>query len=660
MRIELCADRFLRLSHGHYVDLACGRGVTIRRSHVRHASEEMVRAERCATLSVLRHPHLTTLVDYGPLGGDGWFEAYTGSPDRRPWRRRDFRTGAAVKAVVAFMHAQGVSAGELSWVRLREEGGVPVLDVDERTGRRWEPGERSQQVAEHRAAGRLAAACTSPGRKQLTGGVVLPARRATAEVIELLDAGRPGGWRQVYVRAPAGAGLVAWLDLVSREARLRGFVPVALSAFVTWPGLRTCLAERHLMLIDDLNEENGGQPALRAELVIHLGIANWRPNLIVTPCVDLGAASPVIESVAPGLDAFDAVPAAPGHGCAPASRHAGAYRSGGVRSTCVVGQVGTRRRRRRVCAVRRSGVREVVYPYDRSDQMPRRRLFDYNLAVGDREQGGLRSGDAPIRGLTRIVAQGVKGLALVRQGRHARAERLLRAAAGALARRGAAGYAGQAAMTLGRMLLDRGRVEAALEAFMQAHEGFAAAAWDRGIVEAATFTGLARTDAGHLVEGEAALRAARIAAEQCDDHKGELVGRLGLVRCLFWQGRYREARTWLDATPETRSYQQVIARRLASRLALTLGDLESAGVQAAAALELAAEIGRPVDRCGAHADMAAVQAGIGNVDGLRRHVAIGLDLAKCARAPLVAMRRREGARPTSTGATADGRHSRCG
>ena len=125
---------------------------------------------------------------------------------------------------------------------------------------------------------------------------------AIRQITEILDAGRPGWWRCLHVRAAPGVGLRSFVAVVAREARLRGFVPVAVGALGRWAGLARLLAGVHLLLIDEVPEpgEKHDQTSQHerydlARFVVVLGLANARPNVVLVARHDSSCASPVVD-----------------------------------------------------------------------------------------------------------------------------------------------------------------------------------------------------------------------------------------------------------------------------------------------------------------------------------------------------------------------------
>jgi DNA-binding NtrC family response regulator len=151
-----------------------------------------------------------------------------------------------------------------------------------------------------------------------------------------------------------------------------------------------------------------------------------------------------------------------------------------------------------------------------------------------------RRTDPPLSGdVLRQLARGQRWEELCRRGRHAAAERLLRDVAGALARRQAGGAAASTLVTLGRLVLERGRAAAADEIFADAAAQAQTAGQTDRAAGARVWQAAARTDAGQLTAAESLCRAALAAGAlaAADRVRGEAM----LVRVLLWQNRLDEA-----------------------------------------------------------------------------------------------------------------------
>ena len=263
-------------------------------------------------------------------------------------------------------------------------------------------------------------------------------------------------------------------------------------------------------------------------------------------------------------------------------------------------------------------------------------------------------------------------------GRHAQAERLLRDRLGRLARRGEDAAGAEAGMALGRLLLVRGRVSGAAQAFDEARRRFERAPLPERAMHAAVFVGLAWTDAGRFTQAEAALRSVIVGTSRLALADLETLAHLSLARCLLWQGRVAEASDCLESTAAA-TYEipstppGVMCARdgldrvpvagpadglcrdnwavgglglgtaracLASRVARAARDFETAGRRAAAARALAERSGDLVGLAAACAARAAVYGDLGDVEAVRNEVEIGLGAARRAHAPLRALRLR--------------------
>jgi DNA-binding NtrC family response regulator len=178
----------------------------------------------------------------------------------------------------------------------------------------------------------------------------------------------------------------------------------------------------------------------------------------------------------------------------------------------------------------------------------------------------------------RHVMRGARATEFARSGRHAAAERLLRDVIGALVRRQALAPAAHALVSLGRLLLERGRALDADQAFGDAAT-HAHAAKDEGLsLSARVWQSAARTDAGQLTAAESVCRAALVAGVLPDAERAR--AEATLVRILLWQGRLDEAvrrdLSCPDADVETTAYVAAIG----VRMALASGDVFTAGQRA--------------------------------------------------------------------------------
>ncbi len=167
---------------------------------------------------------------------------------------------------------------------------------------------------------------------------------------------------------------------------------------------------------------------------------------------------------------------------------------------------------------------------------------------------------------------------LCRSGRHASAERLLRDVTGALVRRRALVPAARTLVTLGRLVLERGRAADADAVFNEA-AAYAQDAHDEALSAAARiWQAAARTDAAQLTAGEALCRAAIVAGTLIGGERAR--AEATLARILFWQGRIAEVAA-LDA-PADGADGELLAfvGSTSVRVLIAHGDLFAAGQRA--------------------------------------------------------------------------------
>ena len=226
------------------------------------------------------------------------------------------------------------------------------------------------------------------------------------------------------------------------------------------------------------------------------------------------------------------------------------------------------------------------------------------------------------------------------RGRHAAAERTLRAAIAACERRGDSGRAGDLGLRLGCLLLARGRAEEACVIFNSAHERFQQRRLPERAIEAMAFIGLAQTDLASLTAAEQSCRAAYSASTALGNPEATLFPAVALARVLFWQKRCTDAQSLLEAVAPSGD-AGLCARYwcLAARLQVTAGAIADAwkAVERArpAAIALAPSVESVVREC-----EASIQARLGDIEALRCHVEHGLSAARAARLPLQAIKLR--------------------
>jgi transcriptional regulator with AAA-type ATPase domain len=223
-------------------------------------------------------------------------------------------------------------------------------------------------------------------------------------------------------------------------------------------------------------------------------------------------------------------------------------------------------------------------------------------------------------------------------GKHAAAERALRSARGAFDRRGNTSRAGDAAITLGRLLLSRGRATDAKAAFEEAHDYYRRGGLPDRAIDATVYVGLVQTDLTLLGGAERTLRAAYSAAAALGKPDPVLLAGIGLARNLFWQERYGDARSILESiTPAGNAALCARYWCLVARLRITANSLPDARQAVERARPGIAPTSPEIEAL-VRLWEATVQARLGDLEALNVHVTAGLAAARAAHLPLQVVR----------------------
>ena len=530
----LVLDRFVNVGSGRGVDLGTGQPVWF---HLEPAGERAKQAQRlhtAAALASVRHPLLAPLLDFGPECRGTWVEVYGARPcgaadmSGCPSRLRSPQEADAILDAAGLTVARSCSQ--------------PV--VIDGMGALTCPGPVARLVP------RDAIDRSAPMRSATEAGVQVIAIRLQRrpeldQVLDVLDDDRARGPRLLTIVAPAGSGLRTLFAAIAREARLRGFVPVAgepaLQHACDAAVLARLLARRHVVVLED--RRRVGRPWPEASpasaLLTRIGPADGRPHLVIA-AVSRAAADRVLH-LRP-LDAQSLTRAAlcEGWGRAHADaaiRHAietsGGWPGPFVRA--LYQALGTGEARYPTSA--RRGTAHVAESLDGvAVATPPASLVPGPAEHGREEQPW--GDDADVR----------RARALVARGRHAAAERVLRRALGARRRRSRWAEAGRVALAIGRLLHERGRLASAAAAFEQARACFTRGTHPMGEVSALLHLGALRIDDGDLTGAESTLRTSLVVAEQAGWLELVEAARLRLARCLFWQGRTDEMSSLAGAT----------------------------------------------------------------------------------------------------------------
>ena len=199
------------------------------------------------------------------------------------------------------------------------------------------------------------------------------------------------------------------------------------------------------------------------------------------------------------------------------------------------------------------------------------------------------------------LARGSRATEFVAAGRHAAADRLLRDVIGALVRRKAFAAAAGTCITLGRLLLERGRATSADRAFGDAVSQAETARDELLATSARIWQAAARTDAGQLTAAESLCRAVLVAGAV--DPAERMRAEATLARVLLWQERPDEAAELRFVGTTIAADGDPFVSATAVRVLLDRSQIFEAGQRARALMTLTASSADPVTRLigmGAH------------------------------------------------------------
>jgi len=416
------------------------------------------------------------------------------------------------------------------------------------------------------------------------------ARALVDDIVEFLDALAPCGRRWLELGTPDGAGTAAMLRLVAREARLKGFVPIAAQVI-----------ERF--------ERDGRLAPWRDGLVSELE----GRTIVLLDSGWLGSSNPVGEQF-----------------------HVGA------RSVLALGAAGPRA----IVAVISMSDRTV-----RTSAMVLAREQSPEFSSGDaRLERPWPTGAVQPVGPDHSPL--ILARELGERGRHEAAARAFREALARFDRRGEVLPAAEAWYELGHLRRRRGATADAGRAFREAGQRYRAAGATTQAIAAAANEGLARIEAGELAVAERILQAASTAAEQLPTCGERLLADAALITCLDWQRKSDAASRLVaqgalrhDTAVEATSGSGVGAElrvawhSAAACVALREQSLADASRHTMAALS-ASRTGPPAVVCQAETLAVRFHGIVGDVEAIRVHAARALSAAKQARAPVEALRLR--------------------
>ena len=574
---EILADRFVPGGAG-WIDLATGSPV---RLHVRpkyEGSDSLVWHDRCATLSMLRHPVLNDLIDYGNIDGHRLFEAYD---VRAPLADGD-SAPMLLSHAARFLEAHGISMTRT------------LADLTLRPITRGSP---------------------SKGKPI---GITLQRRPVTEACAEVLVEAVPGGVSSIDVVGEQGSGLRTLRRCVARAARLDGYLPVCPRALANAPWIAHALRDRHVcLLVDDEDRTTDRRHA--CGLLAELGLATPRRHVVFRFC-RANRSWPGSLHVEPmGVTAMISMVFVDTESGPSEQRLAdAAHRSQGNPARYL----------RALKAYRPEPNTENAFVVHESSPP---------YVVDSTPAAGLPASSVVPRS-TSVRSATERAMGLAARGRHAVAIRLLTRASRVLEARRDAPLAAESAVALGWILRDRGRSEEAVEQFNRARR--LAPATPAGL-QAAIAIAIIWTDECRFAESEAALRGVLGAADLVKDSGAASSARVALARCLIWQKRLEEAELALSplAGDSVPSDLRVRVLALLTRVRNDNKDYRRALDASAEALSLA-ECGGARSIAIAERACALVHCALGDLPATRAHVCRGLRAAAEAHLPLDALRLR--------------------
>jgi DNA-binding NtrC family response regulator/tetratricopeptide (TPR) repeat protein len=604
--MQLVADRFALDDTGIAIDLATGARVMLVVEAAGDLPQQLQWNERCETLHTIRHPALAPLVDFGLTGAASRFEAWRCGP---AWRGAPDAARAIRERAMRFLRAMHLSVGadHHAGVRVSRRGmGLWLPDTGTGYPVDGDDTETLLPLVEH--------------------GLRLIDRPAVAA---LADAVRTQSGSRSPVASLWGAresGKRSALAAIAREARLAGFVPVAIelvgSAFAPlWHG-------RSVLLI----AAGAASPPWSALLRMSLQTAQPHVLLVVAETECRGVDGVPLRVLSSDALVGAVRPRVSGQ-LETAARRAADHAHGlPGRFARRIWRQALDTRSCHVASRRTPRVAEQPADYGEAD-VAASPLVTTSPAV---------ISSWPLPGELATLRRKIDaGAALVAAGRHASGMRELRQAVGGFARRGAWADATDAGMHLAAALLGRGRPADAQKIVEEAREYAAHVRGDARLVELATISGDAWIDRARLDEAEGILATAVSAARMSNDSACHGASLIAMGRCLLWRGRYAEAAASLERCPAGMPQRlQVRRAATAARVALALGDLGAAMREATCAIGVASAPSHAGLQANALYTRAFVHLAAGDFEAADRELAAVLDAARRARDPLRAIRAR--------------------
>ena len=579
---RIVADRFLGAG-SDWIDLATGESVKLRVTPAGPSRLQMEWSARCEALANLRHPVINPLLDFGVADREHVFEAF---------------------AAHGPVHASGASGETLlaHAVRFLNAYGLDL------------PPPIAELLLRPIAPGNLR------GLRPL--GVFLQRRAVFEAIVDALETPAPGGLCGICIHGFHGSGLRTLRLATARAARLQGYVPLGIRVVQRFPWLVDRVRERHVCVIEAEPGDGSPPAASTAAFLSRLAAASARRHLIVSfarpgsraarsvvhvDCMGVTAMAGMVfldpETGPTAGEVFAAARAAQGRPGLCLAR-LGAHDYALARSRALV-------------------VHEAPQPYE--GEGPGRSPASSPVAATPAGRGAV----------LRAVGRAER---LARGGRHAAAERLLSRAARVLSGRGESNLGARAWLVHGWLARDRARVQAAIAHFERARD---AAACPSLTLMASIGMGAALIDDGRLMDADAVLRTALLAAEGLGDADVSGAAAVALARCCLWRGQSHDALAVLRRVPDAVS-SLVRARALAAeaRAHTADGKVPSAIRCARAAVETGESTGDLRVIASAFRALGAAAASAGDAESAAKHFTDAMRAARTAHLPLTVIRLR--------------------
>jgi DNA-binding NtrC family response regulator len=599
--VELLAERFAitgKVGAEHRaIDLSTGGVVTVLVSTAGGPSDAMRWSLRCDRFLRVRHWSIARLVDYGLFGPTSRFEAWRCAGrwygDERPAER-------ALSYATRFLRAIDGDSQPFSIEDVRLDGRWPVVL----------PGPHIR--------GDAAAVVPASADTPLECGITIVDRPSIGAIEEILRGNESARAAVLLLRTSDAVGASVAVQQIARAARLHGFIPLAADR-VDRQSV-DLLSGRTLCLID----RGGGRHAWQS--LVTRTLATPKPHLLVSigphrvPCaatlhLEPLSAEALTLAVVPPL-ASSRLRAAVGRLARQAEGKPGGFVAqlwrGRPSLPASVTPVQS------IAAERRPVYGEALDDRPAPDK-PRPWLVSSDLATHRKRLSS--------------------AVAMLDTGRHAAAERDLRAVVGHLARRHDWRHAWQGQIALAGWMLKRGRPRTADQLLAEARGYAEKDKDDHAIIQTGVALGHARLDDGRLDEAEATFHVTLGAARAAGSADCVRLSAAGLARCLFWRGRYTEASEVIDGIAGG-SEPDMHVELLRSRIGVGLGDVSKAMAHAVRARERATALSSPGATARAQLGLAFVHLAAGDLQAVDRDVHACVRAAQAAHDPLCAWRAR--------------------